>query len=273
MGRLGNQMFQFASTVGVARKKGYEARFPIENCFRYQGSGPFDPKSKTNMLVKCDLLECFNIDPAYFIPERHISFDKNYFESIFGYNNEIESIQDNTCLQGYFQTEKYFLHCQKEILSQFSFKEHILRSAENYIGNIISDNKNAILVSIHVRRGDYVMFPEHHPTCSKEYYMNALKNFSDIEKIKYVVFSDDAEWCKSEFSDQRFIICDIGDPYTELCAMSLCDHHIIANSSFSWWGAWLNKSHDKKVISPSKWFGPAIQKDTSDVYCRGWKKI
>jgi hypothetical protein len=91
------------------------------------------------------------------------------------------------------------------------------------------------------------------------------------ENIIYVIFSDDVEWCKTEFSDPDYIISDLENPYTEMCAMSLCDHNIIANSSFSWWGAWLNVNQDKIVIAPSRWFGDLIQKDTSDVYCKNWK--
>lgn len=274
MGRLGNQMFQFASVLGIAQKRELEARFPIENSFRLQGSGPFDPNIGRNMLVKCDLLDCFDIDPIYFIPERHLENSSNYYETVFGYNTEVEDIQDGTCLYGYFQTEKYFKHIRDLILSQFAFKQPIRESAENYMKSLRGRNNGSPIVSIHVRRGDYVMFPDHHPTCSKEYYANAISNFSEqFPTAKYLVFSDDIEWCRSEFSGDEFIVCDLKDAYIELCCMSLCDHHIIANSSFSWWGAWLNKSDEKKVIAPSRWFGPAMNKDTSDVYCENWIKI
>ena len=91
--------------------------------------------------------------------------------------------------------------------------------------------------------------------------------------MKFIIFSDDPDWCRNEFFGENYIISDLGDAYIELCAMSLCDHNIIANSSFSWWGAWLNNNPNKIVISPSKWFGPAIGKDTSDVYCKNWVKL
>ena len=89
-------------------------------------------------------------------------------------------------------------------------------------------------------------------------------------EIKFIVFSDDPDWCRSNFNGEKFIICDINDSYIEMCAMSLCDDNIIANSSFSWWGAWLNQKEDKTVIAPSRWFGHMIPKDTSDVYCNKW---
>lgn len=267
MGRLGNQMFQFAATLGIAKKLGFDARFPLENCLRLQGSGPFDPNMGRNMLVKCDILDCFEIGPEYFIPERHLVFDKSYHETVFEYDSKVESIQDNTVLYGYFQTEKYFLNAKEEIHKQFTFKSHIKQLADSYMENIRSTHKDSNIVSIHVRRGDYVMFPDHHPTCSKVYYQEAMRTIREQsgESI-FLVFSDDIEWCRGEFKGEEFIICDLESPHIELCIMSLCDHHIIANSSFSWWGSWLNKSALKKTIAPSRWFGPAINKDASDVY-------
>lgn len=273
MGRLGNQMFQFASTLGIAEKRSLEAKFPMENCFRYQGSGPFDPKIGRNTPVKCELLDCFDIDPSYFIPERHTVYSGIYSETDFAYNPDSELIQDGTSLYGYFQTEKYFLHIRENILQQFSFKSDIRKVSEEYIRKIRESNKASQIVSIHVRRGDYVMFPDHHPTCSKNYYEQATSQFSDIPDKIFVVFSDDIEWCRNEFKGSEFIICDIQYSFAELCIMSLCDHHIIANSSFSWWGAWLNKSQNKKVIAPSRWFGSAMNKNTDDVYCQNWIKI
>ena len=272
MGRLGNQMFQFASTLGISDRTSLEARFPIENCFRLQASGPFDPKSGTNMQVKCDLLDCFEINPSYFIPERHLELSKIYSEAIFGYDAGTESITDGTSLYGYYQTEKYFSHIREKILKEFSFKQHIKDFAGIYMENIRKSNKDSQIVSIHVRRGDYVMFPDHHPTCTKDYYSKSIEEF-EIESTIFLVFSDDVEWCRNEFTDPNYIICDLQDPYVELCLMSLCDHHIIANSSYSWWGSWLNINPNKKVIAPSRWFGTAINKDVSDIYCKDWKII
>jgi hypothetical protein len=271
MGRLGNQMFQFASTLGIAKRLNTIARFPIENCLNYQESGPFDPSIGRCMSVKCDLTDCFDIGQEYFIPQRHISQRYYYNENEFGYNPGVENISGDCSLNGYFQTEKYFDEFRDSILSQFTFKSPYKDSAESYIQTIRKENKDAVIASIHVRRGDYVMFPDHHPPCSFNYYNNAMEELRILnENIIYVIFSDDVEWCKTEFNDPDYIISDLENPYTEMCAMSLCDHNIIANSSFSWWGAWLNKNPDKIVISPSKWFGNAMNKDTSDVYCKDW---
>jgi hypothetical protein len=94
----------------------------------------------------------------------------------------------------------------------------------------------------------------------------------DSEAI-FIVFSDDVEWCKKEFAGENYIVNEIGNPYAEMCAMSLCDHNIMANSSFSWWGSWLNRNPNKKVIAPSRWFGSAMNKNTDDIYCQDWIKI
>lgn len=274
MGRLGNQMFQFASTLGISKKLSTEARFPLENCFNYQESGPFDPAIGRCIPVKCDLIDCFDIWPEYFIPERHINKGKYYHENKFGYNQEVETLEDDSMISGYFQTEKYFCDYRDLILSQFSFKDVYLTPAESYIKSIRNSNPGSLITSIHVRRGDYVMFPDHHPTCTSEYYRKAIETIEkEFGESIFIVFSDDLEWCRNEFSDSKYKIVDLENPYKEMCAMTLCDNNIIANSSFSWWGAWLNRKDEKMVISPSRWFGSAMNKDASDVYCKNWKVI
>jgi len=277
MGRLGNQMFQFASTLGISNRLGFDAKFPIENCLNYQESGPFDPEIGRCMPVKCDLTDCFNISPEYFIPQRHINQELFYHENKFGYNTETEFLSDNTSLSGYFQTDKYFSESRDLILSQFIFKNTYSDSAESYIQTIRENNKNAVIASIHVRRGDYTMFPDHHPPCSKEYYEHSVNHIKEIigaeSKIVFLVFSDDHSWCRTQFTGDEYVVVDLGNSFSEMCLMSLCDHNIIANSSFSWWGAWLGKNSNRTVIAPSKWFGHLIPKDTSDVYCKNWKII
>ena len=262
MGRLGNQMFQFASTIGISKDLQLDARFPIENCFNSSPSGPFNQNLGSNEMVKCDLLECFEIEQYYFIPRRHISYTRTYTETDFKYNPETQKIEDFVNMDGYFQTEKYFVRHRDHIVSQLRFKKNILDLAMNFIES--KRNKGERLASIHIRRGDYVMYPNHHPVCSLDYYMDSISHLEfQYPEIKFIVFSDDPDWCRSNFNGEKFIICDINDSYIEMCAMSLCDDNIIANSSFSWWGAWLNQKEDKTVIA-------MIPKDTSDVYCNKW---
>jgi hypothetical protein len=270
MGRLGNQMFQFASTVGISKNLGYEVYFPIENCSNYIGNGPIDIKTGQNMKVKCDLLECFDVHTSYFRPRQEIEISYLYQEDDFKFSPRVYLIPDSTNLHGYFQTEKYFIEHRDLILKAFSFKGSIEDEAKNYLNSFVYPfSQGKSLISIHVRRGDYTLYPDHHPSCSMEYYKEAIDNFSGDEFI-FLIFSDDPEWCRGEFSGNQFIIVDSGNPYVDLRIMSGCQHHIIANSSFSWWGAWLNPKEDKKVIAPKRWFGKLISKDTSDVYCSDW---
>lgn len=266
MGRLGNQMFQFASTVGISKRLNLEVKFPIENCLSLN-----QPINGDN--YKCNLLECFNIAQSYFIPRRHINVNREYIESEFRYDRGTESISDMTSLNGYFQTEKYFSMFRDHIISQFTFKDEYFASAKTFVDSHRNPSEDIRIVSMHIRRGDYVMYPDHHPVCSKDYYNRAIEELeSRYEKIKFLIFSDDPSWCIKEFTEDKFSVCNLENPYSEMCAMTLCDDHIIANSSFSWWGAWLNQKEDKKVVAPISWFGRLIPKDTSDVYCKDWIK-
>lgn len=269
LGRLGNQLFQFSSAVGISRKKGYEVAFPIENCSRFASNGPIDPKTGQTTNVKCDLLDCFNIPEFYFKPMGELRPSGVYQERDFKFNTEVLSLPPNTDLYGYFQDERYFKEDRDLLLSILKFKEGYESIAQEFISEIDPRYQK---VSLHIRRGDYTLYPDHHPVCSKGYYQSAMEKFSSDE-IKFLVFSDDIDWCREEFKGDQFIFVDSGSPYSDLRIMTLCDHHIIANSSYSWWGAWLNTKTDKRVIAPSRWFGPAINKDASEIYCEGWEKI
>ena len=272
MGRLGNQMFQLAAAIGIAKERGFETGIPIENCTREIGNGPIDVKTGLPMNVKCDLLDCFNIPSKYLIPFSEVKPQYIYYEGDFKFNPQVLSLGTNTDLSGYFQTEEYFKKCREEILEIFTFKEEYVKEAKFFLEKIHSLSIGKDIVSLHVRRGDYTLYPNHHPVCSVEYYQSAIEKF-DLKNSLFLVFSDDIEWCKKEFSGNNFIFSDTKNPYVDLAIMTMCDHHIIANSSFSWWGAWLNPSEDKIVVAPSRWFGPAMNKDTSEIYCEGWKII
>ena len=150
------------------------------------------------------------------------------------------------------------------------------------------------VIFLHVRRGDpgladkrgfkwaYVNLQSTHPVQPLEYYEKALAEFDD--KLPVVVFSDSIDWVKEQpfFQGDRFMFSEPEDkhtdgalvPYLDMCLMSLCDHAIIANSSMSWWGAWLIQNPNKKVVAPNMWFGSDYaDKDTKDLYCENWKVI
>jgi len=124
---------------------------------------------------------------------------------------------------------------------------------------------------VHIRRGDYLNKIHKHPTQPKEYYYSAFSQFN--EDIHFLIFSDDIEWCKNNLKYKYLYFIEEELDYISLYLMSLCNHNIIANSSFSWWGAWLNQETNKKVIAPSNWFGKNKKLNTKDLIPSKWIKL
>jgi hypothetical protein len=252
LGRLSNQMFQYASLKGIASHRGYEFCIPPKEGF-----------GKEDLFVNKDLnlYDIFNIENKnniqltqnQIVQERMHTFDEELFNTC----------SDNIDLFGYFQTEKYFKHIEKEIRRDFSFNLELYENCKSFI-----DSLNSEIISIHIRRSDYLVNPSH-PVQSLEYYKKALEQLP--LDIPVLIFSDDYKWCSSqkEFSDDRFMISENSSVDADLCMMSMCNYHIIANSSFSWWGAWLASS--QKIIAPKNWFdGQCIDKDVKDMEFANW---
>lgn len=232
-GRLGNQMFQYALLLGIHSKKGYDI---ILN------------ETLPNSL---ELIKSFKIDVPHFYNVKDIKYSSTYKEEFFHYDRRLlNKVVDSTNLEGYFQSYKYFDHCQDLVRDQFTFNNEIIRSANNYI-NTVREGRE--VVTIHVRRTDYINLPNHHPLCSVDYYNRAIKHFIEDETT-FIVCSDDIGWCQDNLK-AKHIHFSPNSTFVDLCIMSLADHNIIANSSFSWWGSWLNKNESKKVIAPNTWFG------------------
>lgn len=265
-GRLGNQMFQFASLIGIANKNNYEAFVPSQNLEKrpqYLFSGE-------TVDTWFELPEVFPkiqkfLHPSYI---SFIQFEKQ--EQQFNFDRSFFNIRNSTTISGYFQTERYFKHVESKVRDLFTFAPEIQEKAEDVFFNIPSDLQR---VAIHIRRGDYVNNQQSHPFPGIDYYAKALKHFEDKPYI-FLIFSDDIEFSNILFGEQENIYYVKEDSYTSLCLMTMCDHFIIANSSFSWWGAWLARNESKRVIAPSTWFGPALsQNNTEDLYCKEWIKI
>lgn len=254
LGRLGNQMFQYASLRGIAARRGYDFGIPpskFEDEWRsHQLFEVFDLPHLSRQNVK--YLDGGNAPVAQ---ERFFHFDQLLFDQC----------PNDVSLFGFFQSEKYFKHIEESIKEDFTFREHILEPCKE----IAEGFENP--VSLHVRRTDYLTNNANHHNLDLSYYEEALKHFDDRQVI---VFSDDPEWCKEQslFSDDRFLVSESEDNKIDLCLMTFCTSHIIANSSFSWWGAWLANS--QKVIAPSKWFGPNnADKETKDLIPETWTII
>jgi hypothetical protein len=168
-------------------------------------------------------------------------------------------------LVGFFQSEKYFKHIADQIRQDFVFYDRIQNISQHYLNTIFSSSN---VIALHIRRCDYLTDSGFH-NLSLDYYYDALSLLPDLPVI---VLSDDSNWCQEQFKNKRFIISHSQNSFIDLCLMSLCDYHIIANSSFSWWGSWLSQS--KKTIAPQKWFSGAYANwNTADLYLPEWIPI
>jgi hypothetical protein len=179
-------------------------------------------------------------------------------------------------LDGYWQSERYFLDIRGMLLDEFVLAVEPDSRWSTLKQNILAENA----VSLHVRRGD-LLHEKHlkhiHGICPRSYYERAIKMIDgELSKPVFYVFSDDLDWCKENLSDlgeMRYINDHYaGTPNDEMILMSLCDHHIIANSTFGWWGAWLNQSPAKKVIGPRSWFA-GLDWNTDDLFPKSWVRI
>ena len=275
-GRLGNQMFQYAALRGIAAHREFDFMFPP----------PYDSVDNYG------LHDCFKLTN---VSDRNIGFhpSQQYVqEGQFHFNQDIyDGCPDNVNLYGFYQTMKYFEEIENDIRQDFEFKKGILEPCQEMMGSF--DTRPIML---HVRRGDpnladkrgfkwaYVNLQDQHPVQTLEYYEEALKQFP--KDVPVVVFSDSIEWCKEQefFADDRFNFSESTDkhedgalvPFVDLCLMSLCDGGITANSSLSWWGAFLQKDRTRTLVSPVKWFGPAYDcHDTKDLIPedRNWIRL
>jgi hypothetical protein len=191
-------------------------------------------------------------NPIKVISQKSFLFDENLFNNC----------PDNIDIFGHFQSEKFFHHIRNELINDFTFK-----NADNM------SLPDGDYVAVHVRRGDYMTptnLQYHHP-CSPEYYIEAMSKFDS--KTKFVVLSDDLEWCRQQSFFNGCEFWQGKDLAHDMYVMTKAKHNIIANSSFSWWGAWLNQNYDKIVIAPKKWFGDIANIDSSDVIPESWIKI
>jgi hypothetical protein len=247
-GGLGNMMFQIAA--GYSLSKDNNSKFYIYP-YEIQGMVHKHPTQYLDSIFRnikvLDIEESFNtVDHSMFHFESMNTGDYNF---------------KNLLLKGGFQSHKYFEKYSYEI------KELFTPSTE-MIQNLMSMYETRDTVSIHVRRGDYLNLPNHHHNLSLSYYLNAINYF---KQYNFLVFSDDISWCKENFIGDNFTFVEGTTDVEDLYLMSMCEHNIIANSTFSWWAAWLNNNPNKVVVYPSKWFGPVYSNfKTGDLFPEDW---
>lgn len=281
IGGLGNQMFQYAYAKAL-QQKGYEVKLDISEFDTYKLHGGFqldkydidlqvsttkenDTFYKKNIFFR--IASKMNLLPSKIIKENNLSFCKELLE-----------IKDNSYVTGYFQCEKYFIDIKPILIQQFKINQ----SATSFTLQITHEISNSVnSCSIHIRRGDYTNKNNVniHGVCSLDYYKNAVEMIDNQSKhsVSYFIFSDDMEWVKDNLIVENATYIDSKEkrlPHEDIYLMSLCNHNIIANSSFSWWGAWLNQHQEKIVIAPKKWFENAkMQKQAKDIIPDTWIKI
>ena len=262
-GGLGNQLFQYACGRALSVRNNDEVTIDITqykrqnriDTIRQYALSPF--KISTRIATP---LEIKHIKYPYGLISKSIRFVRTKVLRQFNvnYTPRILKQRGNIYLDGFFQTEKYFADIRPTLISEISLKAPWGQSA-HVVANQIRNAPNS--VSLHVRRGDYVQDTktnQHHGTCGAHYYAHALEVLAEKigANIHLFIFSDDIEWVRANLTlpYPTTYVSDTSIPdYEELMLMSLCSHNIIANSSFSWWGAWLNQNSGKIVIAPREW--------------------
>lgn len=256
-GGTGNNLFQIMATLYYAAQHGFEAKFCTTR-------SKFEDVSILR-LVYDELFE-HTIDFSY-APDSLPIYKEPHFHyaPIPHYPTGVE-------LQGYYQSARYFANDAK--LVQETFKP--ARSLLDSINNVILPKHPTLpeCVGVHIRRGDYVQLQEYHPVVGTEYYTRAMDLFKGSQ---FMLFSDDIEWCKEAFPGDEYCYMDMRlesriGRYVDIFLMSMCRANIIANSTFSWWGVYLNPRG--RVVAPVHWFGPGYDGNcTDDLYPSGWEVI
>lgn len=252
-GGLGNQLFQVAAAINLAKELNTICVFSTSlHLLSLQGNKA--ETYRTNIFSKINFIDTNQIFNNLRI----------YTEPSFSYKELPKN--DDIILSGYFQSEKYFSQNSEYIKTLFSECESVKLYIDQKYGSIDFINS----ISLHVRRGDYLRFPGIHPICKVEYYNNAISAMPDHNNI--LVFSDDIAWCKENLNYRNIIFIENEKDFIDLYLMSRCKYNILANSSFSWWAAWLNNNINKKVIYPKTWFGPQGPQDIEDLFPQEWIK-
>lgn len=295
-GGIGNQMFQYAFGRALSASLNTDFKYDYSYNLIRNDFNPSDIQSIFNLfnlkgqqasdeeIRKFGLLSGYRgFNKYYQFVKKFFFYDKNYIHIVerdTNFNSSVFTLKDkNLYLSGYWQSEKYFLEYSNEIKNDFSFKESLQFQAYEW-ANVIQKSES---VSIHLRGRDYLTSKatsSQHLICDIEYYSQAISYF----KKKYLnptffVFSDDPTWAKSYLKsiNNNDIVFIEGNqwnvsPINDMYLMSLCKHNIIANSSFSWWAAWLNNNRQKTIICPKKWFNMKLH-NIDEIAPQSWIKI
>ncbi len=245
MGGLGNQLFQWAASQSAKIKYNTECYYEVDYFINNHG-------------WKFELLE-FDIE------EPKVLGQNTFVLPTIGDSFHYRELPNDCYMNGYWQSEKYFKDIKEILRKQLEVSEE----KKDNILNLYPFMKDET-VSLHVRRGDYLKASHVHPCQTLDYYDEAV-DLAAKSDTNILVFSDDIEWCKQNFKYDNMYFAENQTNVTDMHSMSLCSHNIIANSSFSWWGAWLNNNIEKKVIAPKNWFADGTY--SGDIVPEDWTVI
>lgn len=264
-GGLGNQMLQYA--YGRALSLQYNMNLILDKSFL--------ERKDTGVTLRDYNLDIFNINPSFDVP---LNTPIRVIEPHFHYSVMLANLPEihpnsDIYVDGYFQSYKYFESFKSQICKDFTINWDLGKDINTFKDEIL----NTTSVSIHVRRGDYLKTAFHGTMEMDEYYNKAIDIIErSVSDPTYYIFSEDIEWCKANFTNPNMIIVDSSlsgeksEGHFEL--MRSCKHHIIANSSFSWWTAYLSENVNKIIISPKKWFNDS-KVNTDDLIPDSWLSI
>ncbi len=282
LGRLGNQLFQYAVARAVSLEKGYELKIP-----------DFEGVVWHNQIC---LLNNFNINCENLTLNDYYKITNRYIETNHSrFYKDVFDVPDNTDLYGFFQNYQYFSKFEKEIRSDFELSDSLKEHAEKYIKNL--KEKNEEIVSLHFRRGDNIdgtssEYSDYYGKGDKlskdslfgQYFFKALENFKD-KKYKFLVFSGgsrkginhnqgDVEWCKNNLNDDRFMFSEGNSDMEDFAIMKNCDHNLTTHmTSFGWWAAFLNENPNKIVVAPKNYTVPDDGRVEYGFYPKTWRIV
>ncbi len=278
IGGLGNQLFQYAAGRCLAELNKSELQLDVSGFDEY--------KLRNFDLLQLNIKAGFahDDDVHRHIPETILGralqrllppSKKGYYrERFFHFDSRLLRCGDNVYIKGYWQSEKYFLPIEEIIREEITFKPGVmdhLRAKADELSSIDS-------VAVHIRRGDYTnpVVTEMHGILGVDYYKRGIQRMIDlVPSAEFYFFSDDIHWVRSQFKDDRFSYSSgelTKNHFEDFYLMQKCRHQIIANSSFSWWTAWLNKFPEKNVIAPKNWFNKGPE-DLEDLLPEKWEKL
>jgi hypothetical protein len=282
-GGLGNQLFQYAAARHLAQAHGTTLALDVTSLAgRLVSAGSGQPQRQFELnalrtkgaiwrLPTKPLATRIGIKVSERLPSRLAPWFGVFREHHFHFSRTFFNLPSDIYLIGYFQSERYFSAVAETIREELQpCDERLLHQAQLDIARVRRPDR--CLVSVHLRRTDYLAaaaIGEVHGL-GDDYYGPAMARFGP--NVDFLVFSDDLAWCRNNMRGDNIFYCSTGRALDDLLRMSLCDHHIIANSTFSWWAAWLDRKASKIVIAPRRWFGPASShyNETADLLPPGW---